>query len=361
VPAFGQGQAEVPVVVARPGTAPGSGAPAVSVVPPIVQPAAPSLLPPISPSAPAAPSIAPPGASLSPLFAPYVPSAASRAQAAPLPALSSAAGGDVTGTITQQPVPPLSAAPAAPAPTSAPIAAPAIDRLPPAIGGAALIAAANAGEPAAAYEVATRFAEGHGVPQSFPQAAIWYERAAKGGLAPALFRLGALYEKGEGVPKDLNEARRLYLAAADKGNVNAMHNIGVLYAEGIDGKPDFKSASQWFRKSAMYGVADSQYNLAVLYARGIGLDRDFAEAFRWFSLAAKSGDADAGKKRDEIASHLDPKTLAVARQAVDGFAPQQAPEEAATVKPPPGGWDQAQPAKRKPASSARARSKDRTI
>ena len=133
------------------------------------------------------------------------------------------------------------------------------------------------------------------------------------------------------------------------------------YAEGIDGKPDFKSAAQWFRKSAMYGVADSQYNLAVLYARGIGLERDFAEAFRWFSLAAKSGDADAAKKRDEIAAHLDAKSLAVARQAVDAFAAEQAPEEAASVKPPPGGWDQAQPAKRKPASSARARTKSQAI
>jgi localization factor PodJL len=228
------------------------------------------------------------------------------------------------------------------------------DQLPAAIGGKMLIAAATAGEPAAAYEIASRFAEGRGVPQNFAEAAIWYERAAKGGLAPALFRLGALYEKGSGVAKDLNEARRLYLAAAQKGSANAMHNIGVLYAEGIDGKPDFKTAAQWFRKSSTFGIADSQYNLAVLYARGIGVERNLSEAFQWFALAAKGGDAEAGKKRDEIAAGLDQRTLAALRHAVDTWVPDQAPEDASTIAAPAGGWDQAEPAKRKPRPHAQS-------
>jgi localization factor PodJL len=202
------------------------------------------------------------------------------------------------------------------------------------------------------------------VPQSFQEAAVWYERAARGGLAPALFRLGALYEKGNGVARDLNEARRLYLAAAEKGNANAMHNIGVLYAEGIDGKPDFKAAADWFRKSASRGIADSQYNLAVLYARGIGIERNLNEAYKWFAPAANGGDADAANKRDEIASRLDPKTLAVARQNVDGWVPDQQPTEAVTVPAPAGGWDQAEPAhapKRKPPTRANAAPAAKTI
>jgi localization factor PodJL len=123
-----------------------------------------------------------------------------------------------------------------------------------------------------------------------------------------------------------------------------MHNIGVLYAEGIDGKPDFKAAADWFRKSASRGVADSQYNLAVLYARGIGIERNLSEAYQWFALAAKGGDADAAKKRDEIASRLDAKTLAEARQHVDGWVADRQPAEAVTVPAPTGGWDQAEPA-----------------
>jgi len=182
------------------------------------------------------------------------------------------------------------------------------------------------------------------VPQDFRQAAIWYGRAAKGGLAPAMFRLGALYEKGTGIAKDLKEARRYYVAAAERGNANAMHNIGVLYAEGIDGKPDFKSAAEWFNKSSAMGIADSQYNLAVLYARGIGVERNFNDAYQWFALAAKHGDADAAKKRDEIASHIDDKTLAALRRKVDGWTAAPAPQGATIVAVPPGGWDQAPPA-----------------
>jgi localization factor PodJL len=179
------------------------------------------------------------------------------------------------------------------------------------------------------------------VPQNYKEAAGWFERAAKRGLAPSQFRLGTMYEKGLGVGKDLQEARRLYLAAADKGNPKAMHNIAVLYAEGIDGKPDYKSAVQWFRKAAGYGVADSQYNLAVLYARGIGVDQNLSESFKWFALAAHSGDQEAAKKRDEIASKLDKQALIAARLLAQSWSATAAPEEATTVKPPAGGWEQA--------------------
>jgi localization factor PodJL len=120
-----------------------------------------------------------------------------------------------------------------------------------------------------------------------------------------------------------------------------MHNIAVLYAEGIDGKPDYKAAVQWFRKAADYGIADSQYNLAVLYARGIGIEANLSESFKWFALAAHSGDQDAAKKRDEIATRLDKPALTAAHLAVQNWIATAAPEEAMTVKPPPGGWEQA--------------------
>ena len=160
--------------------------------------------------------------------------------------------------------------------------------LPAAIGGKALITAATAGDPAAAYEVAARFAEGKGVPQDLAMAAAWFDRAARRGIAPAQFRLGSMYEKGVGLKKDLQEARRLYLAAADKGNAKAMHNLAVLYAEGIDGKPEYAVATQWFRKAAAYGVVDSQYNLAILYARGVGIEHNLAESYKWFALAPRA-------------------------------------------------------------------------
>ena len=176
-----------------------------------------------------------------------------------------------------------------------------------------------AGDGAAAYEVAVRFAEGRGVPVNLEEAAHWYERAASKGLAPAQFRYASLLEKGQGVKKDLAQARRLYLAAAAKGNGKAMHNLAVLYAEGIEGKPDYATAAQWFRKAAQRGIADSQYNLGVLCARGLGTEKSLAESYKWFALAAAQGDREAAKKRDDVAAHMDADALAAAQQAVKSF------------------------------------------
>ncbi len=239
------------------------------------------------------------------------------------------------------------------APASAPTTAALGDKLPATIGGPALRAAALAGDASAAYEVAMRFAEGRGVPQNDAEAARWFERAAKGGLAPAQFRLAGLYEKGMGVKKDLATARDLYRAAADKGNARAMHNLAVLYAEGIDGAADYRNAAAWFRKAADHGITDSQYNLGILYARGIGVEQNSAEAYKWFLLAAKEGDKEAARKRDEVASRLDPQSLATARLAAQNWKPEPQPADAITVKAA-GASDP--PAKAAPAARPKPRS-----
>ena len=132
-----------------------------------------------------------------------------------------------------------------------------------------------------------------------------------------------------------------------------MHNLAVLYAEGIDGKPDYRIAAQWFRRAAAHGVADSQFNLAILYARGIGIEQNLAESYKWFMLAANMGDHDAARKRDEVATRLDQQTIMAAKLAVQTFTAQREPEEATSLKTPPGGWDRtataAQPVKPRPA------------
>lgn len=252
--------------------------------------------------------------------------------------------GDVTGSIARK-------TPQAPGPAKAPDAiVPTgkahIDALPASIS-PAMRQALAASEPGAEYELAIRYAEGRGVPQSAAEAARWLERAAHAGFAPAQFRLAGLNEKGDGVRKDTQAARKLYLAAASRGHAKAMHNLAVLYAEGIDGKPDYKVAAQWFQKASMYGVTDSQYNLAILYARGIGIPANLAESYRWFALAAGAGDNEAAKKRDEVAARLDSKTLAMAKAAAQGFTPEREPDEAINLKAPPGGWDKAPTAQAK--------------
>jgi len=239
---------------------------------------------------------------------------------------------DITGTIP--PTMPANGKLAA-------VQVPPSEHLPDAIGGPVLRAAALKGDPAAAYEIGLRFAEGKGVAPNFDEAAKWYDRAAQVGLVPAIFRLGTLYEKGLSVKKDADIARRYYLQAAERGNAKAMHNLAVLDADGGGKGADYKNASQWFRKAADRGVADSQFNLGILYARGIGVEQNLAESFKWFSLAAAQGDADAAHKRDDIAKRLDAQSLAAAKLAIQTFTAEPQPDDAINVATPPGGWDAA--------------------
>ena len=257
----------------------------------------------------------------------------------PLPTAPVESKSEVTGSISRAPADSRNNRQ-----QQAPVTPPAADRLPAAIGGPRLRNAAEGGDAGAAYEIATRFAEGRGVPANLDEAARWYEVAASKGLTPAQFRYASMLEKGQGVKKDLESARKLYVAAAGKGHAKAMHNLAVLYAEGVDGKPDYAGAAQWFRKAAEHGVADSQYNLGVLAARGLGMDRNVVESYKWFALAAAQGDKDAGRKRDEIATQLDAQTLAGVQQTVKSYAAQPQPAEATTIPEPRGGWDRTTPA-----------------
>ncbi|MBN8967001.1 MAG: SEL1-like repeat protein [Rhizobiales bacterium] len=258
--------------------------------------------------------------------------------AAPLP--------DVTGTIPA----PQSAVKSAPAKWT-----PVNDKLPDSIGSASLRSAALKGDPAAAYEIGLRYAEGRGVAANFEEAAKWYGRAAQGNVVPALFRLGTLYEKGLGEKKDLDAAARYYQQAAERGNAKAMHNLAVLSADGGGKSPNYQAASDWFRKAAERGVADSQFNLGILYARGIGVEQNLAESYKWFSLAAAQGDTDAGRKRDDVGRRLDAQSLAAARLAVQTFAPEQQPADAVNVAAPAGGWDAAPKASSKAAAKNTAK------
>jgi localization factor PodJL len=209
------------------------------------------------------------------------------------------------------------------------------------IGPAALIDAAVDGDPAAAFTVAGRYAEGLRVPKDIGAAARWYERAADGGVAVAQYRLGSLYEHGQGVAKDLTKAVNWYQRAADQGNVNAMHNLAVLMSEGVDTTPDHAKALQWFRAAGDYGVTDSQYNLGVIYARGLGPQQDLIESYKWFAIAASQGDQDAATRRDEVGELLSADDLAKARTTVQAWRVRSPIAEANAAPAAERGWDDA--------------------
>ncbi|MCJ2034386.1 hypothetical protein [Methylobacterium sp. J-068] len=191
------------------------------------------------------------------------------------------------------------------------------------------------GDGSAAFDLASRAAEGRGMTRDVPLAAKIFEKLGSAGYAPAQYKLGSLHEKGVGLPRDLTQAKLWYGRAAELGNARAMHNLAVIYAEnpGAHGKPDFTTASQWFKRGAEFGLRDSQYNLAVLYARGLGVQQDLEQSYLWFSAASAQGDSDAAKKRDDVAAKLDAKALAGAKALAAAFK-ARVPDPAANEPPP---------------------------
>jgi localization factor PodJL len=195
-------------------------------------------------------------------------------------------------------------------------------------------AAALEGDGSAVWDLATREADGRGMPRDLAVAAKLFEKLASAGYAPAQYKIAGQYEKGAGVVRDLDKAKLWYGRAAEQGHARSMHNLAVIFAENpaANGKPDFASAASWFRQGAEYGVRDSQYNLGVLYARGMGLTQDLVQSYAWFAAAAAQGDEDAAKKRDDVANKLSTAELASAKSLAASFKPRKI--DAAVNEPP---------------------------
>jgi localization factor PodJL len=209
---------------------------------------------------------------------------------------------------------------------------PDLGNLPPALAKVKL--AALEGDGSAVWDLATREADGRGMPRDLATATKLYEKLASAGYAPAQYKVAGHYEKGSGVARDLEKAKLWYGRAAEQGHARSMHNLAVLYAENpaANGKPDFATAASWFRQGAEFGVRDSQYNLGVLYARGLGLTQDLVQSYAWFAAAAAQGDDDAAKKRDDVANKLSPADLASAKSLAASFKPRKI--DAAVNEPP---------------------------
>ena len=181
---------------------------------------------------------------------------------------------------------------------------------------------AQNGDVRAFYEIGSRLVDGsRGVPRDIKLGLDWLQLAADKQHAPAFYRIASLYEKGQGIPRNVQQAVKNYQAAAELGSRKSMHNLGALYASGIDGEPDLEKAIPLFKQAANLGLVDSQYNLAIIYVNGMGVKQDLTEAYKWFAIAASSGDTESGKKRDEIGSRFDGKTLVKAKLSAQAFKP----------------------------------------
>jgi localization factor PodJL len=91
--------------------------------------------------------------------------------------------------------------------------------------------AAQGGDPAAMYNLASYLYAGDGGPKDGAGAVEWFRKAAERGVVNSQFNLAQLYETGHGVPKNLAEAYKWYLVAAAAGDPESKTNVQTLKAQ----------------------------------------------------------------------------------------------------------------------------------
>ena len=147
------------------------------------------------------------------------------------------------------------------------------------------VAAAEAGNPRAAFALAIMYDTGDEVLRDFPTALLWFHRAAEGGYAVAEAKLGLMYLVGWAVKRDPAQAAR------------------------------------WYRKAATQGNAMAELRLARLYASGVGVPRSLVEASVWARLAAAQGDALAAWLVERYSQHMTASEIAQAERRARVWRP----------------------------------------
>lgn len=123
---------------------------------------------------------------------------------------------------------------------------------------AALRKALDAGNPRAAYALATWYLHGKNVPQDYVEAVKLLRIAVKAHVPSALYDLAACYVNGEGVDKDPWEAFRLYLLAALHGDDQAVFKVGRAYYYGFGVPEDRRVAMIWLDRADELGTYESE-------------------------------------------------------------------------------------------------------
>lgn len=183
-----------------------------------------------------------------------------------------------------------------------------------------LLQAAEQGDASAQYDLGVMYAEGHGVPQDYAEAATWYQKAADQGHADAQINLGDMYCDGKGVSQDYAEAFKWFRKAAEQGDGVAQDFLGYMYDFGLGVPQDYAEAFKWWRMAAEQGHADAQDNLGHMCASGRGVPQDYVQSYFWYSLAASRSSGEDHKKcsdaRDLAAKELAPEKLMEAQRMV---------------------------------------------
>lgn len=164
---------------------------------------------------------------------------------------------------------------------------------------------AEAGDPAAVYEMSEAYWFGRGVENDEQKVVELLEKAAAMGYPRAMYELGNKYRERRGVAKDIHKAISWYEKAAalagtepEDAAVNyaasSMYILGNVYAAGEDVPQDMKKAVVWYEKAWMAGDKFAWRTIAEIYRKGSGnVPKDEKRLLEVYRKAADMGDGEA--------------------------------------------------------------------
>jgi hypothetical protein len=112
-----------------------------------------------------------------------------------------------------------------------------------------LATARDAGDPRAAYALATWYLHGKFFRRNLRKAVALLRAAARADIPEAAYDLAICHEKGEGVQKNEPKAAALYVQAALLGDEQALYEVGRCYYYGIGVARDRAIAWVWLDES----------------------------------------------------------------------------------------------------------------
>ena len=118
------------------------------------------------------------------------------------------------------------------------------------------------------------------------------EKATKGDME-AQVRLATNYEKGIGVPQSFPKAVAWYEKAAEQGDVKSQTKLGLCYYYRKGVVQSYEKAAYWFQKAADQDFAEAQSFLGYCYYKGLGVAQSDSDAVLWYEKAANQGDVEA--------------------------------------------------------------------
>ncbi len=172
---------------------------------------------------------------------------------------------------------------------------------------AKLLTAAQNGDAAAQYELATRYREGHGVPENLSDSLKWYRKAAEARHPNAMNDLGSMLLDGHGCKADPAEAFKWYELAAKAGHPVACYNLAKRY---LHDEIDLPQAFHWFSEAARQDYVEAICELGTMYRFGQGTGQNLIAAADFHLIAAKKGDVVAMGNLSDYLDEL--QTIALA-------------------------------------------------